>query len=242
MPSGIPGDISRRQTTNVEGLVLNPSLPFASYGVPGKIVSGKFVPLVDSDVAASIYAFYVRPYPTTGGAASDPLGTGTPPAGGVGDGMKRGYMTVKNNAGTPALNAQVYVRVANPSSGKPINGIEATFESGVVGTAGSNTGNGTIGTLSSTSTSIPGTYVVTMLTATTFRVVNPLGDRLADGATGSAYSSPLAPTFTITVGGTAFIAGDSFTVANTHNTVAIPNCVFESAGDASGNVEISYKM
>lgn len=241
MPSGIQGDISRRQSSTVESGILNPLLPFASYGVFGKIVSGKFIPLVANDVATSIYALFARPYPTTGANASDPLGTSAPITKGIADMLRRGYMTVINNSGTPAVDGQVFVRVANPSTGKPINGIEAVFESTVTGTAGTNTGNGTIGSLSSTVNAPAGSFVVTMLTATTFSVIDPSGNRLADGVTGSAYTYK-GLSFTITVGGTAFVAGDSFTVANVQNTIAVPNCVFTTTADADGNVEISYNI
>ena len=87
------------------------------------------MPVGAGDTATVAYGLLVRPYPTTGGAASDPLGTATPPASGIGDVMRRGYMTVKNNAGTPALNGQVYVRVAAAAAGKPIGGIEAAADS-----------------------------------------------------------------------------------------------------------------
>lgn len=129
MASGIPGDISRQSQATVESIALNSASPFAGYGLFGKIVSGKFVPLGAGDAATAAYGLLVRPFPTTGGAASDPLGTATPPASGIGDVMRRGYMTVKNNAGTPALNGQVYVRVAAAAAGKPIGGIEAAADS-----------------------------------------------------------------------------------------------------------------
>ncbi|WP_354676761.1 structural cement protein Gp24 [Cupriavidus plantarum] len=129
MASGIPGDISRRSASTVEAVPLNSATPFAGYGLFGKIVSGKFVPVGAGDTASAVYGLLVRPYPTTGGAASDPLGTSTPQVGGIGDVMRRGYMTVKNNAGNPALNSQVYVRVAAAAAGKPIGGIEAAADS-----------------------------------------------------------------------------------------------------------------
>ncbi|WP_423196783.1 Bacteriophage protein [Cupriavidus sp. H19C3] len=129
MASGIPGDISRQSQATVESQIFNSSLPFPSYGVPGKIVSGKFVPVASGDAATVIYGLLVRPYPTTGGNGSEPLGTATPPTKGVADVMRRGYMTVKNNAGTPALGGTVYVRVANAAAGKPIGGIEAVADS-----------------------------------------------------------------------------------------------------------------
>ncbi|WP_011298544.1 structural cement protein Gp24 [Cupriavidus necator] len=129
MASGIPGDISRQSQATVEPQLLNSSLPFPGYGLFGKIAAGKFVPITGGDAAAAVYGLLVRPYPTTGGAGSEPLGTATPPTTGVADVMRRGYMTVKNNAGTPAIGGQVYVRVAAAAAGKPIGGIEAAADS-----------------------------------------------------------------------------------------------------------------
>jgi len=129
MASGIPGDISRQSQATVESLILDSTNPFAGYGLFGKIANGKFVPVGAGDVATAVYGLLVRPYPTTGGAASDPLGTATPPTKGVADVLRRGYMTVKNNAGTPALGGAVYIRVANAAAGKPIGGIEAAADS-----------------------------------------------------------------------------------------------------------------
>lgn len=127
-PSGIPGDISRRQSSTVEPGVLNSALPFAAFGVAAKVVSGKIVPFAAAgETAANLFGFLVRSYPM-GGAASDPLGTATPPTTGVCDLLKRGYMTVKNNAGTPALGGAVYVRVAAPTGPKPLGGIEASSD------------------------------------------------------------------------------------------------------------------
>lgn len=130
MPSGIPGDISRPAHSTIEPVLLDPANPFGAYGQFGKIVAGKFVPIGSGDTAADVYGPYVRPYPTSGGAASDPLGTSTPPQGnGVGNVLRRGYMTVLLRAGAAALNGQVYVRVAAAAAGKPIGGIEAAADS-----------------------------------------------------------------------------------------------------------------
>ncbi|GAA0809763.1 structural cement protein Gp24 [Cupriavidus gilardii] len=128
MPSGIPGDISRQSQATVEPQIFDPALPFPGYGVFGKLAAGKFVPIASGDAAAVVYGLLVRPYPTTGGAGSEPVGTATPPTKGVCDVLRRGYMTVKNNAGTPALGGQVYVRVAAAAAGKPIGGIEAAAD------------------------------------------------------------------------------------------------------------------
>jgi hypothetical protein len=74
-----------------------------------------------------VYGLLVRPYPTV--SSQDPLGTSTPPVSGMADVLRRGYMTVKVNAGTPSLGSQVYVRVAAAAAGKPIGGIEAAADS-----------------------------------------------------------------------------------------------------------------
>lgn len=129
MPSGIPGDISRPSQSTVEPGLFNSASAFSAYGLFGKIVSGRFVPVGAGDAATAVYGILARPFPVTGGAASDPIGTSTPPTSGACDIMRRGYMTVKNNAGTPALGSQVYVRVANAAAGKPIGGIEAAADS-----------------------------------------------------------------------------------------------------------------
>jgi len=81
------------------------------------------------------------------------------------------------------------------------------------GVAGTNTGNATMGTTSAQDTAAIGTFTVIFTAATTFYVVNPSGARLKDGATGTAYLDQVG--FTITVGATPMVAGDSFTIAVT---------------------------
>ena len=73
-----------------------------------------------------------------------------------------------------------------------------------------NTGNGTLGALSTGTGSKFGTYVLTAKSATDFGVVDPSGDVLPDATVGTAYVGPVD--FTLAAGGTAFAAGDSFTV------------------------------
>ena len=76
---------------------------------------------------------------------------------------------------------------------------------------GANTGNGTISAVTLTANAAQGTYVLTFTGATTFAVQAPNGDRLADGDTGASYADQLG--FTVTAGGTAFVAGDGFSIA-----------------------------
>ncbi|MFX3545035.1 structural cement protein Gp24 [Ralstonia mannitolilytica] len=126
MPSGIPGDVSRPSQATIEPGIFDSSFPFASYGIPVKKVNGKIRPVASGDAAAVIIGLLVRPFPTR--SSQDPIGTSTPPTTGVGDVMRRGYMTVQCNAGTPADGGAVYVRVAAPSGAKVIGGIEAAAD------------------------------------------------------------------------------------------------------------------
>jgi len=127
MPSGIPGDVSRKLDSTIETQYFNASLPFASYGIPVKLVSGKVVPFAAADVATSLYGFLVRPYPTQ--SAQEPIGTATPPTSGPANILRRGWMTVKCNAGAPAQGGTVYVRIDTPSGAKVVGGIEAAADS-----------------------------------------------------------------------------------------------------------------
>lgn len=72
-----------------------------------------------------------------------------------------------------------------------------------------NTGTGTIGTLSTYANSEEGVYVLTATGATSFSVVAPSGDTIGTATVGTAFAGPQVG-FTITAGGTAFVAGDIF--------------------------------
>lgn len=107
MPVGIPGALSRGEgQATIEAGIYNSSAAFAAYGLPGKLSSGKFVPVTAAaDVVAGIL---LRPYPTHGANASDPLGTAVPPTTGICNILRRGYIAVVS-AGTPAKGGQVYL-------------------------------------------------------------------------------------------------------------------------------------
>lgn len=74
-----------------------------------------------------------------------------------------------------------------------------------------NTGNGTISAVTAKSGTKSGTYVVEFTAATKFDVTDPEGFKVKSGTVGTAYSDDLG--FTITAGGTAFVAGDAFNIA-----------------------------
>jgi Bacteriophage lambda head decoration protein D len=77
--------------------------------------------------------------------------------------------------------------------------------------AGTNTGNGTIGTLLLGTTITYGVFTLTAKSATDFGVVDPEGNVLPDATVGTAYSEPEIG-FKITAGATPFVEGDSFTL------------------------------
>lgn len=123
MPSGIPGDVSRKSQSTIEAHPITGS--FAAYGLFGKLdTNGNFAPLGSSDTA--VYGLLVRAYPVQ--STTNAQGPATPPTSGIQDVLRRGYMTVSCNAGTAKKNGTVYVRVANAAAGKPIGGIEAVAD------------------------------------------------------------------------------------------------------------------
>ncbi len=129
MPAGIPGDLSRQSQSTVEAQAQDPAFPFPTFGVPGKIsVNGKFAPIAGGDAATAVYGFLVRPFPTQGPNASDPLGTSVPPTSGICNVLRRGYINVVVNAGTAVVGGPVYVRVAAPAGQKVIGGVEAVAD------------------------------------------------------------------------------------------------------------------
>ncbi|WP_419692236.1 head decoration protein [Burkholderia gladioli] len=98
---------------------------------------------------------------------------------------------------------------------------------------GTNTGNGTFGAITpqaAPATQI-GVYNVALTSATAFTVTAPDG-QTANGAVGSAFSG-LGIGFTITAGGTPFVAGDSFTLTTTA-TPGNPS-IASAAGTNTGN-------
>lgn len=124
MPSGIPGDVSRKSHSTIESH--NMPTPVAAFGVFAKLdASGNLAPLGSADTADSVYGLIVRSYPTT--SATNELGESVPPKG-ITDVLVRGYMTVKCNAGTAKKGSAVYVRIGAAAAGKPVGGIEAVAD------------------------------------------------------------------------------------------------------------------
>lgn len=236
MPAGIPGDVTRKANSVLEpGIIGTSAVP---YGSAIKLSGSKHVGLEAGDGAADVVGFLARPYPTRG--ANDTVDASAP-AGAACDVLKTGYLSVELADGTASKGADVFVRVQT-DTGKAVGDIEAAVDRSIAGVAGGeNTGNATIGTLSVDADAKPGAYTVDFTAATAFNVYDPDGLLMRAGATGTEFSAG-GVTFTITAGDTACVAGDSFTVTVTENTVAIPGAEFMGAADANGNVEIAFNL
>jgi hypothetical protein len=78
-------------------------------------------------------------------------------------------------------------------------------------TAGTNTGNGTLGTLTQGNLVMAGTYAAVATAATVFSVSDPNGAAMAVAHTGTAYADAELG-FIINAGTTAFVANDSFSI------------------------------
>lgn len=86
-----------------------------------------------------------------------------------------------------------------------------------------NTGNGTMNAPTDQVGVQVGGYAVEFVSATEFNVFDPNGNLVGEGKTGVAFANQIG--FTITAGGTAFVAGDGFTVtvaANANAGLIVP--------------------
>jgi hypothetical protein len=112
-------------------------------------------------------------------------------------------------------------------------GLQTTGATAVAAALGTNTGNGTFGAI--TPVTVPtqiGVYSVLFTAATAFTVTAPSG-ATATGSTGVAFSA-LGIGFTITAGGTAFAAGDTFAITTTA-IVGKPTAAAVAGGTNVGN-------
>lgn len=96
----------------------------------------------------------------------------------------------------------------------------ATASSAALGT---NTGNGTVGTITVSAGAKQGDYVLTIIepaaNAGTFVVADPDGHQIGDGTVAVAFAAG-GLAFTLADGATDFVAGDSFTISVTYTANA----------------------
>ena len=197
------------------------------------MVSSKAENIEASDTAANFYGILERSAPqidtsNTSNAADVDF---------VQNVIRKGFVSVQCQTGTPVMGAQVYMRTVVESS-QLVGDFEAAYDYGLTAAAMVGTGNATAGTLSATSAAVPGVYRVQMTAATAFNLISPDGDIGKVGANGVAYTA-FGVTFTVTAGGTPAVAGDYIPLTLVSNNVALQGVTFASAGkDSSNNCEI----
>lgn len=130
MPAGIPGTLSRAAgQATVEAQILDTTDYPTEYGVAVTIdsVTHALRKIKAGDAVTAVTGIYVRPYPLQT-SSNDALGTSTPPTSGIGNQLKRGYISVKLRGATAAAKqGTVYVRIANADADHPLGGFEAAL-------------------------------------------------------------------------------------------------------------------
>lgn len=247
MPSGIAGAVTRPEFSVIEAALLNQTTPPTSFGVAVKNVSATLEPIGAGDVEKSIIGVLVRPYPMSGNG-TDGLGVATPNKALPGNLLKKGYISVvvNNYASVPPVKqGPVYVRTANPSTGKVVGNFEAAGETTLAHSATTGTGTSTAGTISALPTTPAGVYTVT-LTATSstaaFVVTDPDGANVGGGKIGTQATLDNGLSFLITAGGTP-TTGDFLTITVGQNCILVPgNTYFTGGVDANGNGEVAFSI
>ena len=138
MPSGIPGAVNRIETSIITAEIVLTTNPPTRYGDPVALdaATGKVRPIGVGDVAANVYGFVVRPYPTQGAATGWPNqpqeanGTpGIPSATGICSILKMGYIMVAvNGAALAVKGAPCFVRIGGGTTTQPVGGLEGVID------------------------------------------------------------------------------------------------------------------
>lgn len=143
---------------------------------------------------------------------------------------------------------QIRLASGNLPRGAVLGQISNTSFSTAAGAA--NAGNGTIGSVSEGANVNFGVYTLTAKSATKFAVVDPTGIALPDATVGTAYANEI--NFTLTAGGTAFAAGDTFTIEvfdatgdfvlsekTASNGSQVPSAILVTATDATTGAQVT---
>jgi len=126
MPSGIAGNITRIDETNVETAYMG-ATAVGAFGAPVKIVNGLILPFAGGETATSFYGVLTRVAPSQGGSLAQSFTDNVPNPLSLQGVAVRGYVNVVCTIGTPVKEGAVYVRVV-AASGKAIGDFEATAD------------------------------------------------------------------------------------------------------------------
>jgi hypothetical protein len=132
-PSGVPGDVTRVDESNVEPTMLVTPFP-SNYGVAMKYATGSngtgVTPMVAADVASSFCGVLARAVPGISQSNTNESVNTFQPNQAEPQGLcVRGYINVAVNAGTPARGQPVYI-VQTASGGHPAGAFETTSNGG----------------------------------------------------------------------------------------------------------------
>jgi len=140
MLAGFPGDVNRTHPASIEPVLIDATNPPTAYGqlVVVDATTEGVRPIGAGDSALTDgYGITVRPWPQQQAAATNygaaPFGSVAPPASGIMDVLKQGYiMVVCNNAAAnpPVKGQPVYVWYAASSGNHVQGGFEAAATSG----------------------------------------------------------------------------------------------------------------
>ena len=126
-PSGVAGDVTRPDSTIVEPGLLNAAESPTAFGVPVKLVDGKFEKIASSDTATVFAGVLSRIAPSIAGDTAQNFASGTPNSSSVQGIVVYGYINVLCPVGTPVRGGIVYMRVT-AASGKFVGDLEATSD------------------------------------------------------------------------------------------------------------------
>lgn len=120
VPMGFPGQLTRMDSQTVESYTMDPVTPPTVYGQFVKLIAGKLQPLASGDVASVITGVMLYGVPTQ--SASNGFGAALPPAYGIVDVLRRGFVAVALVSGTAVKGGPVFV-VTTAGTGFPVGSI-----------------------------------------------------------------------------------------------------------------------
>lgn len=129
-PTGVAGDVTRPDETNVEpGFLIPVSSVYAqAFGIPMVAVAGGFSQWGTGNVATDFQAVLIRQAPYIGGSTNQGLTGDIPNPVEVQGLAVRGYVNVGCQYGTPARDGAVYINI-QATGGRVVGGFEATSQS-----------------------------------------------------------------------------------------------------------------
>lgn len=114
---------------------------------------------------------------------------------------------------------------------------QVTVGAAAAAVAGANTGNGVMSAIALQGRAKVGTYTIRFTGATTYNVINPFGVELTPGYAAGAYADAEI-NWTFTAGGTAMVAGDTFTIAVAAGSLSYKLAVLASVDGSQNPVAI----